>query len=267
MISGIDHLVIISPDLEKAVADARQAGFTVVPGGTHADGATHNALIAFKDGSYIELISPTNGTNGISHRWFPRLAKGGGLVDLCLASDDLVSDVADINNRGREYTAAKDNGRARPDGVQLQWKGSTPPGEVGESGWPFLIEDVTPRELRVSDNDHETTHANGAIGVAGVTVITHDLAATTGDFEAITNRQARTMTSPMEDTPIATFINFENSWIMITQPTAGAALEHLETFGQGPYSVVLRTHDGPITPGEGKPIDPQLLAGAHFELD
>ena len=267
MITGIDHLVIISPDLEKATTDARQAGFTVVPGGTHADGATHNALIAFKDGSYIELISPTDGIEGKSHRWFARLAKGGGLVDLCLASSDMVSDVSDIKNRGRDYSAPLDNGRARPDGVQLEWKGSMPPGAVGDTGWPFLIEDVTPREHRVSDNPDETAHTNGAIGVAGVTILTDDLAATTGDFEAITNREARTMTSPMDDSPIATFINFEKSWLMITQPTAGAALEHLETFGKGPYSVVLRTHEGPITPGEGKQIDPGLLTGAHFELD
>lgn len=267
MIHGIDHLVIISPDLDKAVADAREAGFTVAPGGTHADGVTHNALIAFADGSYIELIAPTNGIAGKDHRWFPRLYLGGGLVDLCLASDDLMSDVRDINNRDRAYSSPLDNGRARPDGIQLEWKGSMPPGAVGERGWPFLIQDVTPRENRVSTNPEETTHANGAIGVAGVTILAHDLTATTGDFEAITDRSSRTMTSPMDEAPIATFINFDHSWLMITQPTAGGALEHLETFGQGPYSVVLRTHEGPISPGEGKRIDPALLTGAHFELD
>lgn len=268
MINGIDHLIIISPDLDQAIADARKAGFTVVPGGTHADGVTHNALIAFKDGSYIELISPTNGIDGKNHRWFPRLKKGGGLVDLCLASDDLVTDVSEIKNRGREFGAPVDNGRARPDGIQLKWKGAMPPGEVGETGWPFLIEDVTPREYRVSEESSDTTHENGAIGVAGVTILTDDLTATTGDYEAITDRQSRTMTSPLDDSPIATFINFDNSsWLMITQPTAGAALDHLERFGKGPFSAVLRTHEGPITPGEGTRIDPALLTGAHFELD
>ena len=267
MIHRIDHLVIISPELEKAVADAREAGFTVVPGGTHADGATHNALIAFADGSYIELISPVHGTQGKSHRWFPRLEAGGGLVDICLGSDDMVADVREINNRGRAYSAPIENGRLRPDGVELRWKGSMPPGPVGGTGWPFLIEDVSPRELRVPQDPADVSHANGALGVAGVTIITNDLAGTTGDYEAITNREARTMTSPLEDTPLATFINFEHSWLMITQPTAGQALAHLEQYGQGPYSAVLRTHDGPITPGAGKAIDPNLLGGAHFELN
>ncbi len=267
MIHRIDHLVIISSDLEKSVADAIQAGFTVVPGGTHADGATHNALIAFADGSYIELIAPTDGTDGKTHRWFPRLNAGGGLVDICLGSDDMVADVRDINNRGRNYSAPVENGRLRPDGVELRWIGSMPPGPVGGTGWPFLIEDVSPREHRVSTDPDATSHANGALGVAGVTILTNDLAGMTGDYEAITNREARTMTSPIEDTPLATFINFENSWLMITQPTAGAALDHLERYGQGPYAAVLRTHEGPITPGSGKAIDPTLMAGAHIELN
>lgn len=266
MIHGIDHLVIISADLDKAVADATQAGFTVVTGGTHKDGNTHNALIAFQDGSYIELIAPTSGIEGKTHRWFPRLAKGGGLVDLCLASNDLDADTSRIREQGRHYVGPDENGRHRPDGVELRWKGSMPPGAVGETGWPFLIEDVTPRENRVSSDPAETTHENGAIGVAGVTIHTHDLATASADFNAITGRDVTPMTSPIDDSPLASFVNFDHSWLMLTHPTAGAAIQHLERFGPGPYAVSLRTHEGPITPGTGRMIPAELLSGAVFEL-
>lgn len=266
MIHGIDHLVIISADLEKAIADAGQAGFTVVAGGTHKDGNTHNALIAFKDGSYIELIAPTSGIEGKTHRWFPRLAKGEGLVDLCLASDDLEADADRIRKHGRLYSEPQDNGRERLDGVELRWKGSMPPGPVGETGWPFLIEDVTPRENRVSNDPQETTHENGALGIAGVTILTHNLAAATEDFATITGREPNTMTSPLGESPLAAFINFDHSWLMLTHPTAGAAVQHLEHFGPGPFSASLRTHDGPITPGTGRSIPSHLLSGASFEL-
>lgn len=266
MILGIDHLVIISADLDKATSDAAQAGFTVVTGGTHKDGNTHNALIAFKDGSYIELIAPTDGIEGKTHRWFPRLAKGGGLVDLCLLSDDLEADTARIRELGRHYTGPEENGRHRPDGVELRWKGSMPPGAVGERGWPFLIEDVTPRENRVSTDPDETTHENGAIGIAGVTILTHNLTTASKDFAAITQREATPMTSPIDEAPLASFINFEHSWLMLTHPTAGAAIQHLERIGPGPYAATLRTHEGPITPGTGKSIPAELLSGAMFEL-
>lgn len=266
MIHGIDHIVIISANLDTAIANARKAGFTVVPGGTHADGATHNALIAFADGSYIELISPTENTEGKQHRWFPRLEKGGGLVDMCLFSDDLAADVARISTAGRAYVGPVDNGRARPDGEILKWKGAFPPGAVGETGWPFLIEDVTPRSLRVPEAPDQVQHQNGALGVAGVTVVTHDLQATAADYEAISGRPAEYMTSPLDETPLAAFVYFEKSWVMITHPTAGEALRHLEAFGPGPYTATLRTRTGPITPGEGVHVPADLFSGAHLEL-
>ena len=53
----LDHLVILVRDLESAIADYTALGFTVQRGGTHADGATHNALVGFADGSYLELIA------------------------------------------------------------------------------------------------------------------------------------------------------------------------------------------------------------------
>ena len=44
---------------------------TVVPGGTHADGATHNALVVFADGAYIEL--PAWRAPAPEERWWQQL--------------------------------------------------------------------------------------------------------------------------------------------------------------------------------------------------
>ena len=57
MIRALDHIVIVAQDLNVVIASYAAAGFTVAPGGTHADGATHNALIVFADDTYIELIA------------------------------------------------------------------------------------------------------------------------------------------------------------------------------------------------------------------
>ena len=56
MLQGIDHIVIAVVDLAVASRNYEGLGFTVVPGGRHPVG-THNALIAFADGAYIELIA------------------------------------------------------------------------------------------------------------------------------------------------------------------------------------------------------------------
>ena len=52
MIRAIDHIVILVNDLQAAIDDYAALGFSVAPGGTHADGATHNALIIFADDTY-----------------------------------------------------------------------------------------------------------------------------------------------------------------------------------------------------------------------
>ena len=84
MPSMIDHIVIVDRDLDEMVRQAESLGFTVVPGGEHAGGMTHNALIAFADGSYIELIAFIDPEKRSTHRWWPRLWKGGGLGRLIL---------------------------------------------------------------------------------------------------------------------------------------------------------------------------------------
>ena len=41
----LDHVVILVAELEAAIANYSALGFAVQRGGTHADGATHNALV------------------------------------------------------------------------------------------------------------------------------------------------------------------------------------------------------------------------------
>src|SRR5207237_5052596 len=47
---------LVTRDLGRAIAEYRGLGFSVEPGGRHPVG-TENALIALRDGAYIELIA------------------------------------------------------------------------------------------------------------------------------------------------------------------------------------------------------------------
>jgi catechol 2,3-dioxygenase-like lactoylglutathione lyase family enzyme len=57
VLNRLDHLVILVRDLDQAVREYEVLGFTVTPGGEHADGLTRNALIPFRDGSYPGLVA------------------------------------------------------------------------------------------------------------------------------------------------------------------------------------------------------------------
>ena len=85
MIRGFDHVVLVVPDLATAVADHRARGLTVTPGGEHVGGLTHNALVGFRDGSYLELIAfhDLAAARG-KHSWAPVADRGGGRADFAL---------------------------------------------------------------------------------------------------------------------------------------------------------------------------------------
>ena len=168
MLLGIDHIVIAVRDLDAAARDYEKLGFTVVPGGKHPVG-THNVLIGFADGAYIELIAFYR--DNPDHRWWAALQRGEGFVDFCMQTDDLIGDTVRLRAAGVKIDDPIPWSRARPDGYQLKWLLSLARDEHRGVA-PFLIQDETPRDERVPP---QTKHANGAAGIATVTVSVDDL--------------------------------------------------------------------------------------------
>src|SRR5260370_10444927 len=99
MFTGIDHVAIVVNELDSAIASYSRAGFTVVRGGKHPIGS-HNALIAFAHGSYLELIAFTKPDSG--HPWQTAPEEGSGIVDFCMRTDDLAADIDAIRPAGAE---------------------------------------------------------------------------------------------------------------------------------------------------------------------
>jgi hypothetical protein len=101
VLRSLDHLLILVHDLDRAVRDYEELGFAVRPGGEHADGLTRNALIPFKDGSYLEMVAFVDPEDSRDNVWGWRLflSSGGGLVDYCAASDDLAADLRSLGEQ------------------------------------------------------------------------------------------------------------------------------------------------------------------------
>lgn len=123
MFKAVDHFVVVVADLETAIRNYTTAGFTVVRGGRHNIG-TYNALIAFADGSYVELIAFLNPVGG--HPWYAALQKGSGIVDFCMQTDDLTADAETMRRAGVGMGDATPMTRDRPDGYRLSWVLSIP---------------------------------------------------------------------------------------------------------------------------------------------
>jgi hypothetical protein len=182
MFRQLDHVVLVTRRLQTAIDDYRRRGFTVTPGGEHADGLTHNALVSFADGSYLELVGFRDLDRSLSHRWWHVAADGGGLADFALLSDDLAADTAALGDLVK--TPPQQGNRTRPDGVEVKWRTA-----VLVAPLPFVIEDLTARELRVPGGA-AAEHANGATGIASVVLGATDIGDTEWRYARLRERGA-----------------------------------------------------------------------------
>jgi hypothetical protein len=237
MIRGIDHVVILVDELESAMARYRELGFTVVPGGRHPS-ATENALVSFRDGSYLELIAFWDASDE-SHPFHRHRAAGPGIIAYALAADDLEGTVAGLRGRGAAYSDPQAGARLRPDGVEVAWTMAFP-GDWAENGTPFLIEDVTDRGRRVPGDD-ATAHANGAAGIARLIVAAGDLAAASATYGKLAGSPPVVQDAAAFDQPArVAAVRAGAHRIEVHEPVGdGPLADRLAARGAGPYAVEL----------------------------
>ena len=174
-VTRFDHAVIAVKDLDAAIETYRNLGFAVSPGGRHTGRGTHNAIVRFGL-DYLELIAVHD----------ERLARSAGgnvmdLLDYLERSDGgplgFALAAAELDEIARSWSSdlapagiPVSMERVRPDGVRLEWRLLIPGGSAWRKPWPFLIEWGTPDSERLQ-RDSPGAHHNGALGVAGVTVL------------------------------------------------------------------------------------------------
>ncbi|TNC15960.1 VOC family protein [Methylobacterium terricola] len=239
----LDHLVIAVADLDAAFADYSRLGFTVIRGGEHQNGITHNVLVVLADGAYLELIAfkapePGNRWSEVYHR------AGEGFLDHALLPSDIDADVKAAQARGLDIADPVPGGRFRPDGARLDWKTARAPG----SDVPFLCGDVTPRSLRVQEGDVRR-HDNGVTGVKSVTVAVRDVEASRARYAALlgTGAEAPLIEAEILGGPAraVTLPLGPDTTVTLASPagTGGALAEALAARGEGPVAAVFRAGD------------------------
>jgi hypothetical protein len=222
----IDHVVVLVSDLATATAGWQNRGFTITPGGVHADGLTHNALVCFADGAYLELLAFLSPPS--THRW-AQYQGFWGPIDFALAVPDASEAVTQLNIKELEYSDPREGGRKRPDGIELRWRGAFP--LDASAGLPFLIEDVTDRRLRVPMGDN-TLHDNAASGIAQVRVGVADLKAAEPGFTALLGE--------CDEDPHALIYRPKGSQVRVSQPAAGSIeAAFIQQRGAGPIAITI----------------------------
>ncbi|MDW3648536.1 MAG: VOC family protein [Bacteroidia bacterium] len=184
IILPIHHIVLGVKNLSEAVAEFEAQGFTLSEGGQHQGGFSHNALIHFEDGSFLELFAFRSSLKVALLRLADRLGllekmkareKMGHMPRFmkCLHGEEGIMDFAmlvhDID-KYKDRVSYEDIGpaipfsRIRPDGSEISWKLAFPT----ELKLPFLMSPYQPPQEVPED---KRKHSNGALGIRQLDII------------------------------------------------------------------------------------------------
>ena len=120
---AVDHLLLGTRDLDAGIEwVAKKFGVKAAVGGSHPGRGSRNALIAFRQRRYLEIIAPDpaqppeNLTRNLRTLEEPRL------IGWASASTDLSALAKRLQERGQRVTGPLDGARIRPDGGKLAWR-------------------------------------------------------------------------------------------------------------------------------------------------
>ncbi len=239
----------------------------------HGNGITHMALLGFDDGSYVELISTVDA--GARAPWWPdHIAGDAGPCGWCVRSDDIAGDVERLRSRGVPARGPLPYHRERADGTRIEWDlafpDDGPPGTV----LPFLIQDRTPRALRVQPTPGLAEAGLG--GVAGIVIAVRDAAWTAALCEQVYDWSLR------ETRPDPVFggmvVGIRGTPVALVAAPDGWLAARVARFGEGPAAILLGSRDLdlsatrlPVTRGTwlGRPalwFDPARLGGTRLGI-
>jgi catechol 2,3-dioxygenase-like lactoylglutathione lyase family enzyme len=266
----VDHVTIAGRDLRALQEAFAAVGITSEFGGKHTNGMTEMAIASFPDQSYVELIAAQPGASVAKHYWGRFIQQDAGVCAWAVSVKDIKAESGRLKQAGLDL-APSASGRLRPDGVALSWtSASVGPAPQG-SFFPFLIEDITPRQLRVFPKGKASVQELD--GIALVVVGVRDLEAAVAKW-----RKVFALGEPRRQDDAE--FNAHMAWfpgtpVVLASPAGpqSGLTQRLEQFGETPFAIVLRAKRlpaaakvGPVT-WFGNPIgwfDGQALRGARI---
>ena len=236
----VDHASVCGSDLEPMRQAFASVGLVTDYGGPHAS-VTHMALLGFEDGSYLELIAPQKPGAVEGSGWAKMMAGDAGACAWAVGSNDIKIEASRLKSLGIEVEGPNPGSRKRPDGKVIEWETARiGPGTPGAT-LPFIIQDHTPRNLRVQPS--ASVKGSSLTGIDIVVLGVKDLDTTIALF-----RSAYGWPSPvLEDHKEfgAKMAYFRGTPVMLATPLdEGSWLtRRLQEFGESPVAYLLGTTD------------------------
>jgi hypothetical protein len=226
-------------------------------GGRHDHDVTHNSLLGFDDGSYVELISTVE-PGAIPSKRATFIGGDAGPCGWAVETDDVegvanavteMAEPVELTGRHRRETPAGDVAE-----WQLAYLGSGKPG----TEFPFVIEDITPREYRITPTPSVT--GTELTGIDAMMIGTADLDALVGRYRQVFDLPApERETVSGFDVEVARFP--ESAAVIATPNRDGWLADRVAEFGTLPCATLLGTTDFDATCDRGDEVPVDELFG------
>lgn len=235
----VDHASVCGSSLPALQQAFSSIGLAPTYGGPHGNGVTQMALLGFEDGSYLELIAPQKAGVVEGSPWAKLMAGDAGACAWAIGSEDIQKDVDRLKKLSLGAKGPEPGSRKKPDGTVIEWQtASLGPGSPGAT-LPFMIEDKTPRSLRVQPS--ASVKHSGLTGVEVVVLAVNDLQAAVGRFRRAFALAAPTVEEHKEFG--AKLAYFPGTPVMLAEPLDNTSwlAERLVKFGESPVAYLLGT--------------------------
>jgi hypothetical protein len=235
----LDHAIICGSNLDTLRQMFTDAGMTPDLGGPHGNGITQMAILAFDDGSYIELLAPAKPGASAGSEWAKFLSEDAVTCGWAVGTNVLLQEVDRLKKAGVAVTAPERGSRKRPDGMSIEWMASTVGNGTPGSTLPFEIEDETPRAWRV-----QTSPSLAGAPVSGVENVI--LGVTNLDASIALFRKAYGWSEPITETQkdFGKLAYFPGEAVILASPLGGGWLaDRIAKFGEAPVAYLLAGRD------------------------
>jgi hypothetical protein len=234
----IDHITLAGPDLEPMRQAFAARGLEPEYGGPHSNGITHMCWLGFDDGSYLELVSTLTPGRGVP-LWPDHIPNPRGCAAWTIGSMDLRADVDFFRAGGVEMHEPLEVRRTKPDGRIGAWDLACPAGVHPGGTLPFLIQDHTPRSVRVTPSPSVAMDAHAPTGGA-LTGLSH-VALAVNDLDRVEATFRRLFGWPKAiawESGGIRVRRFRGTPVLLCAPrgVGSCVRRHLEEFGETPWA-------------------------------
>lgn len=236
----IDHVTFAGAQLAPLEQIFVKLGLATDYGGPHSNGITHMALLGFRDGSYLELISSLVAGQKDLAFWGEHIVGNGGPCAWAVAVDDVAAEAARVEKLGIPVEGPIYYHRRHPDGQLVEWDLAFLDDRGAGAVLPFIIKDITPREWRVRPSP--SVADSPLTGLARVVIGVEDLEAAAALFQRVYGWDAPTIVEQVDFG--ARLAHFEDTPVLLATPVGqGWLAERLARFGDSPCAYLIGADD------------------------